>query len=138
MSPVPGAAREAAAFDRPLQVAILDDDPGVVRLLTRVIERAGAAVQVLPAERRSVDRLLEGSLAPDLLLLDRNLGFADGYDVWQELRSARPALAGRTTILTGGLLPEDAPEELGVLHKPISVDAFSTWLSQGREAMSEG
>lgn len=110
-------------------IGILDDDPAVRRVVVRFVEAAGGVPEVLPASAAAIEELLDGGYPIDGLLLDRNLGFADGYRVWLKLRESQPTLAARTALLTGGLLPaEQAAEEIHLISKPVSSIQLREWV----------
>ena len=110
-------------------VAILDDDPMVRRVVSRFLERGGVRVLPLEPTPGTAAEILEGRLEADLLLLDRNLGSLDGFQLWTELSVRQPALARRTALLTGGLAPAGAPPELVTLQKPTSPEALMGWVA---------
>lgn len=82
---------------KPLLVAIVDDDPGVLRALGRLVGSLGHEVVVYP----SGEALLAGTaeVPPDGVLLDLHLPGLRGADVIAALRSR--SIAAPVFVMTG-------------------------------------
>ncbi|CAN5550633.1 response regulator [soil metagenome] len=66
------------------RILIVDDEPANVRILERVLERAGyTEIKGISDSRNTVAAFRDWS--PDLLLLDLNMPFVDGFDILEEL-----------------------------------------------------
>lgn len=76
------------------RILIVDDEPANVRLLERLLGRAGYANLVGTTDPRRVPELAE-AFDPDLILLDLHMPHRNGFEVLQDLRSR----------LDGGYLP---------------------------------
>jgi DNA-binding response OmpR family regulator len=72
------------------EILLVDDDPGVRRMLLRVLEEEGYAVTPaadgLEAVESAADR------APELVLLDLNLPFQNGWETFRRLVAGNPSL----------------------------------------------
>ena len=113
--------------NRRLRVLIVDDEPGIGQLmasaladLAEVVVRDGppAAREVLAAEGRW-----------DVLLLDVMMPEGSGVDLLAWIEGARPELAARTLLMTGGAIGEDIAQWLDaraerVLRKPFRRQAL--------------
>ena len=76
-----------------MKVLLIDDHPLILAALQSVIEGFGDGVTVTAADSGSSARnALREDASYDLVLLDLNLGDADGFDLLGELRSRYPAL----------------------------------------------
>lgn len=76
-----------------MKVLLIDDHPLILSALQSVIEGLGDKMQVLGVDSASDARAaLKASQDFDLVLLDLQLGDADGFDLLVEFRSAYPAL----------------------------------------------
>jgi DNA-binding NarL/FixJ family response regulator len=76
-----------------MKVLLIDDHPLILSALQTVIRGIGDDVEVVGAESARVARqILQQDKDFDLVLLDLQLGDADGFDVLPELRAAYPAL----------------------------------------------
>jgi two-component system, chemotaxis family, CheB/CheR fusion protein len=72
------------AETQPSVVLVLDDDPGIVALQRRALERAGYVVDSATSEEAALEQVHRRR--PDLLLLDYRLaGTASGVDVYRRL-----------------------------------------------------
>ncbi|MBA3296467.1 MAG: response regulator [Acidobacteria bacterium] len=69
---------------RNLKVLIVDDDLDTVKLLTLVLQRAGAVVVSATSTAQALLRLGEG--VPDILVTDLSMPGEDGYDLLQQVR----------------------------------------------------
>ncbi len=116
---------EAAQRNRPVldgfRVLVVDDEAGVIALLTAALESVG--LEVLPAETAD-EALRLMSFEPDIALIDVNLGTSSGFDLLEELRrrSSMPIV-----MLTGRTAEEDVVRglELGAddyVRKPFDLD----------------
>ena len=124
----PGAALSRARQRPPdqlaslsgLRVVVVDDDPSLLRVLRRRLEREGAEVltpTIPPYEELGLLIRDIGSWRPDLLLLDFDLGGLSGVDLYEALIARAPDLSGSVCFLTGGASPPDAPLHAPVLNK---------------------
>lgn len=76
-----------------MKVLLIDDHPLILSALQTVIEGLGDNVKVVGVESAGEARVaLKASLDFDLVLLDLQLGDANGFDVLAEFRAAYPAL----------------------------------------------
>jgi len=94
--------RAAAVTDRAnrtplcnLRILIVDDDGDTVKLLTLVLERAGASVVAASSAAQAIVRL--HGMVPDVLITDLGMPGQDGYDLLRRVRGmqlrALPAVA---------------------------------------------
>ncbi len=72
------------------RILLVDDDPGVRRMLLRVLEVEGYAV--VPAANGVEALELAASKVPDLVLLDLNLPMQNGWDTFERLTTENPLL----------------------------------------------
>jgi DNA-binding NarL/FixJ family response regulator len=76
-----------------MKVLLIDDHPLILAALQTVIQGLGDDVTVVGADSaKAARRTLKQDAAFDLVLLDLQLGDADGFDVLTEFRAAWPAL----------------------------------------------
>ena len=76
-----------------MKVLLIDDHPLILAALQTVIQGLGDDVTVIGADSAGAARqTLKKDAAFDLVLLDLQLGDADGFDVLAEFRAAYPAL----------------------------------------------
>jgi EAL domain-containing protein (putative c-di-GMP-specific phosphodiesterase class I)/FixJ family two-component response regulator len=72
------------------QILVVDDQPGNIALLERILKRAGYERVASTTDGRDV-RGLYSSLDPDLILLDLHMPMRDGFDVLADLTEVIPA-----------------------------------------------
>jgi CheY-like chemotaxis protein len=92
------SAAQAQSSQRrnPLRIALVEDEPGDVYLLEKVLRNQNLNYELTLFE--DGDAALrglagEGGVVPDLILLDLNLPKRDGFEILRAIRS-RPALVG--------------------------------------------
>ena len=79
--------------DAHMKVLLIDDHPLILSALQSVIEGLGSDTTVIGvASARAARETLKADSDFDLVLLDLQLGDADGFDVLVEFRAAYPAL----------------------------------------------
>ena len=92
-------------------VVVVEDDPGYLSALLRMIEREMAELDVVEAAT-GVDGLLEiGRVQPDLVVLDYALPDLNAVQVVERLVDTSRVLTAPVIIITGGL-PENAENDL--------------------------
>jgi two-component system alkaline phosphatase synthesis response regulator PhoP len=65
-------------------VLVIEDEPGIARLIRDYLEQAGFAVQLASDGERAL--AMAGAIPPDLVVLDLGLPGIDGLDVTRQLR----------------------------------------------------
>ena len=121
-------------------VLVIDDDPGVLRQVRRLLERQGHAV--VTASNGEEGLRLAREKRPAVITLDVMMPGMDGWQVLQVLQELKgdPALAGIPVVM----LSVAADEHLGVrfgaaecLSKPVSRDVLLTTLSRYKRRPEE-
>ncbi len=106
-------------------VMCVDDDPAILRVVARLLRRAGCRVTTFADPRAASEALLERPRACDLLVLDFSMPHLSGLDLARKALALRPDLA--VVMITGypsADLRRDA-ERLGVLRVCNKVDLVS-------------
>ena len=81
------------------RILIVDDEPANLKLLNKMLVQQGYATPVLIQDPRQViSRYLE--IRPDLILLDINMPYLDGYKVLEQLKELNDPLLPPVVILT--------------------------------------
>ncbi|MFH1690016.1 MAG: response regulator [Candidatus Eisenbacteria bacterium] len=94
-------------------VLVVDDDPAVLRLISRVVERLGYRAQGAIGGRGALE--LVSRSVPDLILLDMAMPGMNGADFLDELRPAHPDLP--VVIVTG--YPDSSLVHRAAQHAPV-------------------
>ena len=80
-----------------VRVLILDDEPGIVRLCARILERAGYAVVTSTDPKAGITKVLEENF--DILLVDIRMPGMDGFEVMTMARKHQPDIG--VVFMTG-------------------------------------
>lgn len=99
-------------------LALVDDDPGIRRVMSLLLEEEGWAVTAFASAEAALPALLHGDFAA--VITDHVLPGMRGLDLARQLRAAHPAT--RCVIISGHSPPEDC--ELPWLCKPVDFDAL--------------
>jgi CheY-like chemotaxis protein len=103
----------AATPSKPLmeaRILVVDDDPQVLRLLTRVLARAGALVQAKTSAAAALAALSE--FDPDLLISDITMPGEDGLSLIRRIRAtADPERGPLPAIALTGLIENTIREQ---------------------------
>jgi putative two-component system response regulator len=106
----------------PAQILVVDDDPVIVGLLRRMLEREGYTVIAAADGLEALERV--ASHKPDLVLLDVSMPKLSGFEVCRRLKDDEQTALIPVTMLTG--LDDSESRRLGIeagaddfLAKPI-------------------
>ncbi len=117
LQPAPRAAAlpppEAAPAARG-RVLVIDDEPGVLDVLSRLL---GGEHEVVTCSdpRAALRRLVEGAEAFDVVFCDLMMPQVSGVELFRQVRERSPALAGRFVFISGGVTDEGVRSFLGRL-----------------------
>jgi two-component system sensor histidine kinase/response regulator len=113
------------------RILIVDDEPANVRLLERMLSRAGYRQVTGSTDSRQVVDLYE-QVRPDLVLVDLNMPYVNGFEVVQRLRALVPEKEDLPILLLTAEIDEEKKQRalsLGATHflaKPFNLpDALS-------------
>lgn len=113
-----------AAMPPMVDVLVVDDDPGVARLLQTALRRAGWVVEVATEAEAALERV--GRLGPRVVLANRTLPGCEGLAFVRELEAVRPGLP---LLLMSAWLEDERRAELlddpgvaGLLEKPFELE----------------
>lgn len=106
-------------------VLIVDDEPGLLRLFSGLVERLNCDTILAPDGASALDIL--DDVTPDLMILDLAMPEVSGYDVLQYVRSLPRLDSMKVMILTArpNMVPE--VEALGIdswIAKPVMPNDF--------------
>jgi len=102
------------------QILVLDDEPGITLLCSRLLKRAGYEVVAFTESAPAFDHLQSSSV--DLLLVDIRMPDMDGFEVIHQVKKLQPDIA--VLVMTGFGTVETAIQALrqgvdGLLLKPF-------------------
>jgi CheY-like chemotaxis protein len=90
----------------PLHVLVVDDEPGILRGLTRLLQRDGHSVESATDGHAALALLEEGGC--DLILCDLRMPTLDGQTFYGLLQQQHPTLCQRLIFMTGDTLGVDS------------------------------
>lgn len=142
---LPQAAGPAVAEDeldsrppaaRPLEgrrVLVAEDEPLVLDLFSRVLERDGATVTLARDGEEAWSRILETDF--DLIVADLRMPNLDGRALYERVVEAKPSMVRRFVFATGDLVRQESLKFLEgipnrILAKPLDVDNVRAVLVQ--------
>jgi len=143
-----GAAPKAAAITgRPLagrRILVAEDSPDNQRLITFMLERAGAVVDLAPNGMVAIERVQEaGEASYDLVLMDMQMPVMDGYTAarkLQDLHCTVPVIAVTAHAMNEDRMRCEAAGCSDYITKPINrIDLLGTcqrWLAPVASAES--
>jgi signal transduction histidine kinase/CheY-like chemotaxis protein len=122
---VHGAARDPG--ERQITVLAVDDEPGVLDVLRRILEREGMNVRTAANGVEAVAAIDRSTHPPDLVILDVTMPQMDGYDTLRELRNRHPGL--RVLLASGHAAQEvvvrlQEGEQAEFIQKPYVREAL--------------
>ena len=108
------------------RILLVDDDPGLLRLLSIRLRAKGYEVEAVESAERAL--AVVGQFAPDLVITDLRMDKMDGIGLLKELQTRSPGL--RVVIITAhGTIPDAVAATqsgaFGFLTKPIDKDELS-------------
>ena len=109
------------------KILLVDDDPGLLRLLSIRLRAEGFEVEAVESAHKALSTL--GRFSPDLVITDLRMDKMDGIGLLKELQSRSPGL--RVVIITAhGTIPDAVTATqhgaFGFLTKPIDKDELIT------------
>jgi two-component system response regulator PilR (NtrC family) len=110
--------------DRDFRVLLCEDDPGVRRLITVILERAQILVQTAPDGEAAISEIT--SCEPDLILLDLTMPRFSGLEVIAWLKANRPELLSRIIVITAAanatITNLESEPICNIIRKPFDIE----------------
>ncbi len=133
-----GCEMTAACEERLIEILLVDDDPGDVRLTVEALKRskvhthlsvAGDGVEAMAFLRQEGKYV--GAIRPDIILLDLNMPRKDGREVLAELKSDPTLKNIPVVVLTTSAEEEDVLKSYELhancyITKPVDLKQFMT------------
>ena len=107
------------------RVLVVDDEPAIRALVTKIVERAGLPVDNARDGAEAIEKLDSGRYA--VLVVDLMMPNVDGFAVIEHLRDrdgARPAIIVITAGDTAAIRRLDGSMVHSVLRKPFDIDVL--------------
>ena len=108
----------------PLTILVVDDEPGIRRVLSRALTRLGHTV-VLATTGEEACQVLETSQV-DVVMMDLRMPSMSGQTLYHAIASQWPELVGRVVVMSGDPEADDheswlSLHDLPVLPKPFDI-----------------
>jgi|HubBroStandDraft_3_1064219.scaffolds.fasta_scaffold683060_1 CheY-like chemotaxis protein len=97
------------------RLLIVDDEPAVLDLLKRYLERLGYAVEVTPSGEAALDLFHAAPEPYDLVITDLNLPGMGGEEMLKQMRQRQPSLRA---LISSGYPHDPVLGNVGFLLKP--------------------
>ncbi len=105
------------------QVLLIEDEPGIRRVVRRFLTNRGCSVTEAEDGNRALALLAEREY--DVVICDMNLPGSDGAAVWKSTLASRPEVAGRFIFISALPLPTDMSQVVPrYLRKPFDLAAL--------------
>lgn len=126
----------------PFHALVVDDDPALQGLFTRLLSRKGFSVDAAADGRIAYDQLHR--TAYSVILLDLMMPDVNGFELLERLHRDSPSLLPRVIVMTGA--SQRAIEDLdtsgiwGLIRKPFDIDELvnsAIACSQGQRQRAE-
>ncbi|MEX2531801.1 MAG: ATP-binding protein [Gemmatimonadota bacterium] len=138
----PTGKGQGRALRSSAHLLLVDDDPAVLRVTARILDRRGYQVTTAEGARAAVELLAEEGVRFDLLLTDQTMPEFTGLEV---IRRCREAGRNLPVVLMSGYLPDDVRGEADrfgatLLPKPFDrgelIRSVEDALAAGQESSS--
>jgi two-component system cell cycle sensor histidine kinase/response regulator CckA len=105
-----------------LTFLVVDDEPGIRKVLSRVLTRFGHSV-VLATTGEEAVQVLEASEI-DVVMMDLRMPSMSGQTLYHAIASQWPELVGRVVVMSGDLEAEDHESWLSLHSLPLLPKPF--------------
>ena len=131
--PVPDERQRGENHTDPRDILIVEDEPDLAELLSRVLQRVGHHTAVVHSGNEALATLAEHDY--DVILSDLHMPDLNGPDFYRELEVSHPHLLERTAFITGDTLGDVAGRFLleakrPYLEKPVYPDEVRRLVKQ--------
>jgi DNA-binding response OmpR family regulator len=110
---------------RKVRLLLLDDDPGMQRLIPLLLKRAGYRVDVVSAGAQAIEKIAETEYGA--LLLDLMTPTEGGLTVIRHLKESNPALLRRVIVVTASpdsVLKRVEGDVAAIVQKPFEAETL--------------
>ena len=125
-----------AGASRPMRIVLIDDEEGILQLLSRTLRQKGYEVETYRSADERLAAVRDGcpcTACPDVILTDIDMPGTNGVDYLNLLHS-RNCACRRIAVMTGSALEDTRLREIEkggikLFRKPFSVAEFLGWLA---------
>jgi PAS domain S-box-containing protein len=129
--PVPARSPRPTVSVNVARILVVDDQPAVAALLSRIFELWGHRVTVLEDGTAALNKLAQDPAGFDICVTDLNMPGATGFDVIRAIRDRNLAIK---VVVMGGYITAEVRQTLdqlkidAILPKPFSIEDIATAL----------
>lgn len=119
------------------RVLVVDDEPAIRALVTKIVERAGFPVDSARDGAHALEKLEDSHYA--VLVLDLMMPNVDGYGLIQRLKERggqQPAIIVISAADSAALRGLDGAMVHSIVRKPFDIDVLGDLISAAAESMS--
>lgn len=120
------------------RVLVVDDEPAIRALVTKIVERAGYPVDSARDGAEAIERLEDTEYA--VIVLDLMMPNVDGYGLIDYIKSSsrrRPAIIVISAGDTAALRRLDGAVVHSILRKPFDIDVLGDLITAAARSMEE-
>ena len=117
-------SRAASTSAAAVAILVVDDDPTVLEMTSRLLRRAGADVRSFPGGRAAVRAIADGLARPTLLLTDIDMPEMSGIELAARVAALRPGV--RIVMMTGDEASASAARDHPDLVASVLLKPFTT------------
>ncbi|MFP3937449.1 MAG: response regulator [Phycisphaerae bacterium] len=115
--------------DGPIRVLVVDDEPGVTKLIARAIRSSHPEYEVVEAHDGFQAGTMVATLKPDCVLVDLRMPGIDGYEVCRMIKSRQETQHAQVIAMTAYPSEDNDQKALecgaaACLHKPLDIDTL--------------
>jgi CheY-like chemotaxis protein len=116
------------------RVLVVDDDPTIIALITRVLQSLPFGLTVESAVNGYEACIKAGVFIPNIIFLDIQMPMADGFEVCKSIRNVEETKGADIVIVSGKATDENIKKlELynirAIFHKPFELNTFTEFLT---------
>jgi len=114
-----------------IRILVVDDEPPIVAVISRYLERCGYSIMTAENVERAIE--LAESESPEIIISDITFPDGDGYSLLTEIKKSRPDTA--VIMMTGHTEYHTVKESLRLgadeyITKPLDFEELSTILDK--------
>ena len=121
-------------MSKKVEILIVDDQVGMVKSLSFILEKKGYAVTIVTDGMKAVDKIEQKPF--DIILMDIKMPLMNGVETYKMIKKIRPeTVVIMMTAYTMEDLVQEALEEgaYGIIHKPFDMERMLNLVEEARE-----
>jgi PAS domain S-box-containing protein len=121
-------AKETPTVNKKGRILVVDDEPGVRELLSKVMKEMGHSVDVI-SDAGSAMEIIDAGTIYDVILADIRIPGMNGVELCSLILRKKPKMKNRIIVITGDVMGTDikaflTQNNLSYLSKPFNIEAL--------------